>query len=304
MLSVQNMSLSFTQYQRGLRKRELRVITDLSLDVNPGEIVAVVGASGSGKSLLAHAILGILPRNASCQGEMSFEGQALTPQRQESLRGRAIALIPQAVTFLDPLKTVGAQARESGSLRVSEAEQRAVFARYGLAPEVDALYPFQLSGGMLRKVLLSTAVLGGARLIIADEPTPGLDAESLTEVLSHLRQLADEGRGIMLITHDLVSACAIADRIAVFYAGTTLEVAPARDFSGRGERLMHPYSRALVKALPQNGFTPTRGSQPMPDKLPRGCLYAPRCPHSTEACAENIPAKVSSGKAWARCVNA
>lgn len=304
MLSVHHMSLSFTQYQSSLRKRELQVISDLSIDIKSGEIVAVVGSSGSGKSILAHAILGILPKNATCQGDFYFEGERLTDERRKELRGKDIALIPQAVTFLDPLAKVGVQARKNGVRKIDQESQREVFTRYGLAQKVEDLYPFQLSGGMLRKVLFSTAVLGGAKLIIADEPTPGLDPESLAEVLGHLRQLADEGRAVMLITHDLSAACTVADRIAVFYAGTTLEVAHAHDFRGDGSALKHPYSRSLVQALPQNGFSPIPGSQPMCDNLPQGCVFAPRCLRSSDSCRVSMPEINVSDSTWVRCHNA
>ena len=304
MLEVKNLTLSFIQYQVGLRQRELKVISDLELDIAAGEVVGVVGASGSGKSLLAHAILGILPSNASFQGELLFDGEQLTPERQARLRGREISLIPQAVTFLDPLMRVGRQARGVGPGGASAKQQREVFARYGLAEEVDELYPFQLSGGMLRRVLVSTAVLSGARLIIADEPTPGLDPTAVAETLGHLRELADGGNAVMLITHDLMAARTIADRIAVFYAGTTVEVAPSSAFSGDGSALRHPYTRALWHALPDNDFTPMIGSQPMPDSMPEGCPFGPRCPLVTAECRVEMPEVSATDGGWVRCFHA
>jgi len=304
MLRVRNLSVSFSQYGRGLRKRELRVIRDLSVDVGPGEIVAVVGSSGSGKSLLAHAIMGILPANASYRGEIDFDGTPLTTARQKALRGRDIALIPQSVTCLDPLMRVGRQARLGGEVEATESAQRAAFARYGLGPEVDDLFPFQLSGGMARKVLFSTAVLTGARLIIADEPTPGLDRRSLDETLAHLTELASEGRGVLLITHDLDAARQVADRVAFFYAGTTIEVASRAAFAGGGDALRHPYARALVRALPTADFAPIPGAQPMPDAMPRGCPYAPRCERASEECETTAPPPVGDGKTWVRCHHA
>lgn len=304
MLEVRHLTLSFRQYQIGLRRRDLRVISDLALDVPAGEIVAVVGSSGSGKTLLAHAILGILPGNASYNGTLLFEGAQLTPERQAVLRGREISLIPQAVTYLDPLMRVGGQARTEGSGRSGDTEQRAVFARYGLADGVDRLYPFQLSGGMLRRVLVSTAVLSGAKLIIADEPTAGLDAAAVHEALGHLRELADGGCGVLLITHDLTAARSVADKIAVMYAGTTVEVAPAAAFSGDGERLLHPYSRALWHALPENGFTPVPGAQPMPDSMPPGCPFAPRCSKATSECSGTMPQAAATPGGWVRCFHA
>ncbi len=304
MLEVRNLTLSFTQYQVGLRQRKVKVISDLTLEVGAGEVVAVVGSSGSGKSLLAHAILGILPGNASLSGEMLFDGEPLTPERQARLRGRETSLIPQAVTFLDPLMRVGEQARGAGATRADASQQRAVFERYGLGESVDSLFPFQLSGGMLRRVLVSTAALSGARLIIADEPTPGLDPTAAGETLGHLRELADNGHGVMLITHDLLAARTIADRIAVFYAGTTVEVALSSSFSGDGSALRHPYTRALWHALPDNDFIPVPGAQPMPDRMPSGCPFEPRCTLATQECHDAMPEVSERDGGWVRCCHA
>lgn len=154
---------------------------------------------------------------------------------------------------------------------------------------MEKLYPFQLSGGMARRVLVSTAVLSGADVIIADEPTPGLDLEMALETLKIFRELADEGKAIVLITHDIDLAFHIADRVAVFYAGTTLEIADANDFLEGPEALRHPYSKALWKALPQNGFEPVPGFQPYAKYLPGGCLYFPRCPHRSDECEKKSP---------------
>lgn len=284
-LEIQDLSVKFRRYDKGLKQEELEVISDLSVTVHSGEIVAVVGASGSGKSLLAHAVLGILPANAVTSGSIKYCGQEVDIKKQKELRGKEIALVPQSVTYLDPLMKVGEQTR---GVHGSKEAQRKVFKKYGLKPEAEEMYPFQLSGGMARRVLISTAVIGEARLIIADEPTPGLHSAIAEETIRHLRELADEGRAILLITHELDLAFKVADRIAVFYAGTTLEVAPVEDFIKGGNALRHPYSRALWDALPQNGFTPIPGSQPYAGKLPKGCLFAPRCPHRTDACVKTM----------------
>ena len=121
-------------------------------------------------------------------------------------------------------------------------------------------------------------------MIIADEPTPGLDPVVIKEALNNFREFADNGCAVMLITHDIESALTIADKIAVFYAGTTVEIAPVENFTGDGEALRHPYSKALWRALPQNDFIPIPGSQPHPSALPSGCLFAPRCPMATSEC--------------------
>ncbi|ATW27598.1 peptide ABC transporter ATP-binding protein [Candidatus Formimonas warabiya] len=288
-LDVNDLSISFIQYQAGMRQRMLQVISDLNASIQGGEILAVVGSSGSGKSLLAHAILGILPKNAFVSGSILYQGQLLSPERQKKLRGREIALVPQSVNYLDPLMRVGAQVRTAVRRGNPPEEQRKAFQRYGLAAQVEGLFPFQLSGGMARRVLVSTAVVSGARLIIADEPTPGLHPEVVAEALNHLRQLADEGCAVMLITHDIGTALAVADQIAVFYAGTTVEVAPAADFQGQGETLRHPYTKALWRSLPQNDFIAIPGFQPSPYCLPAGCLFAPRCVMKTDRCLTAKP---------------
>ena len=156
---------------------------------------------------------------------------------------------------------------------------------------------------MARRILVSTAVLSDAALIIADEPTPGLDLEMALEALKIFRELADEGKAVILITHDIDLAFHIADRIAVFYAGTTLEIADAKDFLKGSESLRHPYSRALWSALPQNGFQPIPGFQPYAKYLPEGCLYYPRCTCRSEKCKNKIPMnEVRGGKV--RCIYA
>lgn len=304
LLEVSGLSVSFIQYAAGLRQRTFQAISNLNADIRPGEILAVVGASGSGKSILAHAILGILPGNALVSGSMSYAGQELTPKRQAALRGREIALIPQSVNFLDPLMRVGTQVRFSSPNGNGTAMQREIFTRYQLAAGTERLYPFQLSGGMARRVLVATAAASPARLIIADEPTPGLHPAIVKETLAHLRELSAAGRAVMFITHDINAALETADRIAVFYAGTTVETAPAGDFCGEGERLRHPYSKALWQALPQNDFRPVPGSQPSPDDLLPGCLFAPRCRLSTSECASAEPALRSIRGGTVRCHHA
>ncbi|QSX09612.1 ABC transporter ATP-binding protein [Alkalibacter rhizosphaerae] len=304
MLKVEDLSVSFVQYTKGLKQKDLKVITSLNIDIMPGEVLAVVGSSGSGKSLLAHAILGILPTNATVNGTMMYKGEALTTKRQQSLRGKEIALVPQSVKYLDPLMKVGKQVQSAVRKGDPVKAQKDVFARYHLKSGVDGQYPYQLSGGMSRRVLVSTAVVSGASLIIADEPTPGMDTAAVQESIRDLRKLADEGAAVMMITHDIDTALKIADRIAVFYAGTTVEVAPVSDFEGRGEKLRHPYSKALWRALPQNEFLPIEGFQPLPSALPPGCLFAPRCSMATPECSAGQPEARELRDGMVRCIHA
>lgn len=302
-LSVKDLSVSFQMYDHGLEKYDLKVISNLTLDVCPGEIVAIAGSSGSGKSLLAHAVMGLLPDNASISGEISYKGNVLSQKDKETLRGKEMALVPQSVSYLDPLMKVGTQVRGIKADKEMIKTQREIFQRFHLDEKTEQLYPFQLSGGMARRILVSTAVLSGADVIIADEPTPGLDLEMALEALKIFRELADEGKAVILITHDIDLAFHIADRIAVFYAGTTVEMVDAKDFIEGVDALRHPYSKALWKALPQNGFEPIPGFQPYAKYLPKGCLFAPRCPHKTKECEENVPMREVRG-GYVRCIHA
>ena len=288
LLEIHDLSVSFRMYDHAMEQHDLQVISDLHLTVRPGEVVAIAGSSGSGKSLLASAILGILPGNATVHGHLHYKGSQLTPARQAQLRGTEIALVPQSIAYLDPLMKVGKQADGHRKPRPTE-KRRKLFARFGLPEKTEQLYPFQLSGGMARRVLVSTALITDAQLIIADEPTPGMSLDQAMEALKLFRTLADEGRGVILITHDIDLAFAFADRVAVFYAGTTVEIAPAADFRTGPEALRHPYSQALWRALPQNGFEPVPGFQPYAGNLPKGCLYAPRCPYKTPECEQAVP---------------
>ena len=252
LLEVKNLSVSFRMYRSALKHTLVAGMQDVNLSLKEGEILAVVGASGSGKSLLAHAVLGILPYNAVTSGEMRYRGELLDAALQEQLRGREMALIPQSVTYLDPLMRVG---KEVCGLYGAPADMAATFRRLHLEERVQRLYPFQLSGGMARRVLFSTAVITDASLIIADEPTPGMDVKSAVEALQLLRELADAGKGVLLITHDIDLAVEVADNVAVFYEGRTVDMASAAAFHGDGAELVHPYTKALYHALPQNDFT-------------------------------------------------
>lgn len=306
-LKVEGLGVSFSQYTQGLRRSELKVITNLDIDLYEGEILAVVGSSGSGKSLLAHAILGILPENAVVKGSILFKDRLLTKEDKEKLRGREIVLIPQSVNYLDPLmkvkKQIGISAREAGTPSRKSIVRR-LLNKYGLGDEVEEYYPHQLSGGMARKVLLSTALATDCKVIVADEPTPGLDEAALEEVLKDFRELADSSKAVLMITHDINAALRIADRISIFYAGSTLETARAVDFTGNGEGLRHPYTRALLRALPTREFIPIEGTQPLPDEIPSGCSFYERCGEKTEQCSAGIPEfrELRGGKV--RCGNA
>ncbi len=294
-LKIEHMNITFTQYDRGMRQTELPVIRNLDVEVHAGEMVAVVGSSGSGKSLLAHGVMGVLPYNASMGGRILYCGEELTKQRIERLRGNEIVMVPQSIAYLNPLMKIGSQIRKGSKDEKVKRKLRDIFARYSLKPEVEELYPFELSGGMNRRILISTALIEEPKLVIADEPTPGLDLKMAKRAMEHFRELADMGAGVLVITHDLELALETADRIAVFYAGTTLEEATVSDFE-REETLRHPYSKALWRAMPKNGFGFVSGEQPYVKELPGGCPFAPRCGRCTEECRKGeIPSREIRG---------
>ena len=304
LLEVNNLSISFTQYVQGLNRHESKVISDLTIDVGEGEIVAILGSSGSGKSLLAHSILGILPYNSNVTGEIKYEGQVLDQKLKEDLRGDEICLIPQSVNFLDPLMKVSEQAigecKNEKEHDEKKLRQREIFSKYGLDESVDDMYPFELSGGMARKVLLSTALVGDPKLLIADEPTPGLDSQSVKETIEDIKNLRENGKGVLLITHEIDVALRTADRIAIFYSGYVIEINTVENFKN-ADNVLHPYSKALINSLPKNGFNLTEGVQPLED-LP-GCPYYENCPIRLDKCEKTKPNLIEHEGVMIRCFN-
>ena len=262
LLQVEDLCVSFMRYDdAGGRffaagRRQAPVLDRLSLAVHAGEVVAVVGASGAGKSMLADCLLGLFDPHATVTGRIWFDGTEQTAESLAALRGRSIALVPQSVAALDPLMRVGRQVQGAASFQertTRKARQEALFERYGLGPETAQLYPHELSGGMARRVLLCCALMGSPQLVIADEPTVGLDLGLAVSALSDLRAFADEGGGVMLITHDIELALRVADRVAVFRDGTVVEETAVASFASP-ELLQTPYARALWHALPEHGF--------------------------------------------------
>lgn len=257
LLEVADLRIAFAQYDRGLRRRVVTAVEGMDLVVRPGELVALVGASGAGKSLLGHAVLGMLPPNAREEGTVSWRGTPVGPAERRRLAGTEVALLPQSLTHLDPTATVGAQVRRSARLaRLPDprASTRAALVERGLDPGVGQRYPHQLSGGMGRRVLAAMAMLGSPSLVIADEPTPGLHPDEVDRVLNRLRETASGECGVLLITHELTRALTVADRVVVCRRGRTVEQAPVAAFAGDGADLADPYTRALWRALPDNGF--------------------------------------------------
>lgn len=252
LLKIHHLQVSFRRDNIKGMTQDIVGVKDISLEVHKGEVIALVGASGSGKSLLAHAIFGLLPYNAQQKGHIYFKDCPLEEKDLENLRGKELALIPQSVIYLDPLMKIGKQVLGP---KGDPTKMKEILKNMNLDKSVEDLYPFQLSGGMARRILVSTALMSEAECIIADEPTPGMDAESAIKALNCLRQMAENDKGVILITHDIDLALGIADRIVVLYEGTIVDDVPVKAFTVSGNGLSHPYTKALFQSLPQNSFS-------------------------------------------------
>ena len=252
LLQIEGLSVGFERYEQtswlSSERSLLPILSELQLSVHAGELLAVIGASGSGKTVLADAIMGIYETNAQVSGTIYFDGERQTAQSLQCLRGKEIAFVPQSITSLDPLMKVGKQI--GGSLQ----QRKALYERYKLDEHVEYMYPHELSGGMARRVLLCTALINNPKLIIADEPTPGLDLELAVAALQDFRAFADAGGGVLLITHDIELALRVADRVAVFKDGTVIEETAVENFE-QPELLQHPFTRQLWYALPEHEFS-------------------------------------------------
>lgn len=259
LLQLDDVSVGFERYAgRGvLAPRETRfVVEHLSLSLHEGEILALVGASGSGKTLIADTIMGLFAANAQVTGRVWFDGDAMDERSLTPLRGNRIAFVPQSVESLDPLQRVGRQIErlaQGMTKQEARARRRELFARYRLDEETARCYPFELSGGMARRVLLIGALMNRPRVIVADEPTPGLDMELAVRAMDDFRAFANDGGGVLLITHDIELALRVADRIAVFQDGTVVEETAVASFASP-DLLQHPFSRKLWHALPEHGM--------------------------------------------------
>ncbi|TDC39162.1 ABC transporter ATP-binding protein [Micromonospora sp. 15K316] len=291
-----------------LRDAVVHAVTDLSLTVHAGELLAVVGESGCGKSVLAHALLGLLPGNATVTGRALLHQPETEPvdlvscgQRRlaRQVRGRRIGLVPQSpATALNPVRTgrrlLGETLRAHGRDR-GQADRLAT--DVGLDPADLDRYPHELSGGMAQRLVTALALATDPPLLIADEPTTGLDRPLVDHTLDLLRRRCDAGAAVVLITHDLAAARRVADTVAVMYASRVVEHRDGGDFFTAPT---HPYAEALLDALPDRAFRPVPGHPPMLTALPVGCAFAPRCPRRADSC-ERAPQPSPVGAGTVAC---
>ncbi|MGW6643990.1 ABC transporter ATP-binding protein [Streptomyces iakyrus] len=301
-LSVRGLSVRFLMPGG----RRVAAVTDARFDVAPGECLALIGESGCGKSVLASALLGLLPGNAQTAGSALLGDLDLLTAGERTLartvRGRLIGLVPQSpAAHLTPVRTVRSQLEETVAALTSTRGRAALRAAAEAAAERAAFpadhldrHPHQLSGGLAQRAATALALVGDAPLLLADEPTTGLDRDLVDRTSDELRRHVDDpgeggrGRALLMITHDLAAAERIADRVAVMYAGRIVELADAAAFFGSpGPR--HPYSRGLLQALPDRAFTPIPGMPPELGDLPAGCAFAARCDRATDTCTTEPP---------------
>ena len=296
LLAVQNLATSFKT-----SNGEVRAVDGVSLAVERGRTLGIVGESGCGKSVLSLSVMRLLAHPGRVVGgQVLLEGRDLLPlsaRAMRDVRGREVAMIFQEpMTSLNPVHTVGFQITEA--LRAHDAassdnalRSAAIAAlervRIPDAPRAMAKFPHQLSGGMRQRVMIAMALACKPKLLIADEPTTALDVTVQAQILDLLRDLqAETGMGIILITHDLGVIAEMADVVAVMYAGRVVERASARDLF---EDPQHPYTLGLLGSIPRldldrERLTAIEGSVPPPFAWPRGCRFAPRCPFAEAAC--------------------
>jgi oligopeptide/dipeptide ABC transporter ATP-binding protein len=301
----------------------LPAVRDLSLAIAPGEVLGLVGESGSGKSVTSLAIMRLLPPQAGVSGEMFFAQNGagsrdlavLDDEAMRQLRGARIAMIFQEpMTALNPVMRVGDQIAEAvlahQPISKREAWEKAVVAMNEVAipePERRARdYPHQLSGGMRQRIMIAMAIVNRPQLLIADEPTTALDVTIQAQTLELLASLRMKfGLAMLFISHDLAVVSHVADRVAVMYAGSLVELGTKRDIF---EAAAHPYTRGLLHAVPDLGTDRSRpletieGTVPALQNLPPGCSFEPRCELRIEECSQALPplVEVAAGH-WARC---
>jgi len=304
MIRIDNLHVTFRLRDR----RQIAALRGVSLTIAAGETLALIGESGSGKSVLGMAIASLLPPTAVVTGAVVFNNAnllALDEDRLTGLRGSHIGFIPQSAGLaLNPTMKVAAQVQEAfnGRRRRGGARQKALelLARLGLNRTIALGYPHQYSGGMRQRALVAIGVAAGPRLVIADEPTKGIDHEKKQEVRQLLSEIRrnDPGAAMLLVTHDLDLARTMADRVAVMYCGQVVETAGAASFF---QAPGHPYSRALLAALPENGLHPVAGIAPPIGHVPAGCAFSPRCGQQLPRCPGAAPPAVGDNGTFVSC---
>lgn len=285
------------------------IVSDLSFSLAKGERLAVVGESGCGKTMTAMSVMGLLPANCKATGEIVFDGTDLLSRRGarklRTLRGEKIMLVPQSGgEFLNPSIRISTQIYESLRKRgvhgrnALRAAARGLLREVGIsdAEEILDKYPFQLSGGQAQRVVLAIAASGDAELVIADEPTKGIDEETAQLFLGKIDELFPSA-AVIIITHN-VRVASDCDKTLVMYKGEIMEYGDTRSVLGNPS---HPYTQSLIAALPDRGF----GVYPrLREPSPAGCVFSDRCPYADDECFAAKPVSVNRDGTVRRCFRA
>jgi oligopeptide/dipeptide ABC transporter ATP-binding protein len=315
LLEVRDLRVTFTR-----RGRRVHAVNGLSYELSAGEILAIIGESGSGKTVGARTLMGLLPPSARVSGSAMFDGTQLVGMPEPQIRhwrGSEIAMVFQDPTrSLNPTMRVGTQIteaiRQHSDLNRAAAKERAIellkLVQLPAAERRFHEYPHQMSGGMRQRVVIAIALAGEPRLLIADEATSALDVTTQAQIMALLLELQERlGMAIILISHDLGLAASYAQNVIVMYAGRAVEYASARQLFAD---VRMPYTRALLGAIPQlerpsHGQLPViSGQPPDPAALPEGCPFRPRCDLATDTCAEPPPFLEHQPGHWWACWNA
>jgi peptide/nickel transport system ATP-binding protein len=300
------------------RERTVHAVNGVDMDLAAGEVLCILGESGSGKSVTLRALMRLLPKFASVSGGIEVAGRDVTAMDEGQLadfRGGEVAMIFQEpMTALDPVFTVGTQIAEtvrrhercSGQAAMARALELLELVQIPSAKRRLAAYPHELSGGLRQRAMIAVALACRPKLLLADEPTTALDATVQIQVLLLLRQLQEKlGMGVVFVTHDLGVAGEIADRVAVMYAGRVVEEGPVADVMAGP---LHPYPQGLLGATVHEGMrgkrlTTIAGAPPSLATVPTNCPFEPRCDRAREECRTVLPAmrRPVPGR-MARCV--
>ena len=306
LIKIENLSTSFHT-----NNTIVQAVRGLDLHINQGEVLAIVGESGCGKSVTALSILKLIPSPPGCfdSGKIKFRNQdilSLSEDEMQKIRGNDISMIFQEpMTSLNPIFTVGDQISEAIILHQQVSKQEARKQTLGIlkkvsipSPEIRIdQYPHELSGGMKQRIMIAIAIACRPALLIADEPTTALDVTIQAQILSLLSSLRKELKmSILLITHNLGIVAQFAHRVAVMYSGKIVEEAPVNSIF---KNPMHPYTRGLLNSLPMDHenskLKPIPGEVPHPAHLPQGCAFYSRCNEATSQCHQQ-PSLISAFK--------
>lgn len=300
MLNVEKLSISFDTFQG-----KIHVLENVSFSVNEGEILAIVGESGSGKSVTAYSLLRLLDKNSNIEsGQILFEGSNLLELDKKEIqkyRGKKIGMVFQEpMTALHPTMKVGKQImnviRQNTGAGKEEARKIMLSnlkdVHFDNPEEIANKYPYELSGGMRQRIVISLAMSSKPKLLIADEPTTALDVTIQAEILKLMKELVyRHNTSILLITHDFSVVRAVSDKVCVMYGGEVVEKGYTEEVLKKPE---HPYTQALLNALPDNihqdeKLQEIKGEIPDLRNRPKGCIFASRCLYKTDKCTKENP---------------